>query len=241
MEIVKHNQLPLSEIATISETFAKSGLFADAKDAAQAMVKIYAGQEIGLPPFASMSGIHVIQGKPVMGAGLIASRVKGSGKYDYVVIEHTDKTCNIDFMQAWGNEWKKIGNSTFTIEDAKKAGTKNIDKFPRNMLFARAISNGVKWYCPDVFAGPIYVPEEMNNITEDGNAEQTSQPGTKVDATLTTPWSPTATEMQELSDLIEGSTMEEGRKADARIAVTNCKTPADVKKIKAALLKVQPV
>ncbi|NBO17384.1 MAG: hypothetical protein EBV07_00610 [Proteobacteria bacterium] len=54
-----------------------------------------------------------------------------------------------------------IGNSTFTIEDAKKAGTKNTDKFPRNMLFARAMSNGVKWYTPDVFAGPVYVPEEM--------------------------------------------------------------------------------
>jgi hypothetical protein len=37
------------------------------------------------------------------------------------------------------------------------------------MLFARAISNGVKWYTPDVFAGPVYVPEEMENIqvTED--------------------------------------------------------------------------
>lgn len=35
------------------------------------------------------------------------------------------------------------------------------------MLFARAISNGVKWYCPDVFAGPVYVPEEMQEVTED--------------------------------------------------------------------------
>ena len=30
------------------------------------------------------------------------------------------------------------------------------------MLFARAISNGVKFFCPDVFAGPVYTPEEMN-------------------------------------------------------------------------------
>jgi len=66
-----------------------------------------------------------------------------------------------DFYQ--GNT--KIGNSTFTIEDAKKALTKNIDKFPKNMLFARAISNGVKWYCPDIFSGPVYVPEEMQVVT----------------------------------------------------------------------------
>ena len=32
------------------------------------------------------------------------------------------------------------------------------------MLFARAISNGVKWYCPDVFGGPVYVPEEQHEL-----------------------------------------------------------------------------
>jgi hypothetical protein len=110
-----------------------------------------------------MTGIHIIQGKPTIGAGLIASRVKGSGKYDYKVIEASEKVCSIDFYQGA----TKIGNSTFTIDDAKKALTKNIDKFPKNMLFARAISNGVKWYCPDVFSGPVYVPEEMPSVTEE--------------------------------------------------------------------------
>lgn len=163
-EIVKSNQMPVSEIMTMAKTFAESGMFTDTKQMAQAFVKIQAGQEIGVPPFAAMSGIHIIQGKPTMGAGLIASTVKGSGKYDYKVKEMTDKVCSIDFYQ--GKEM--IGNSTFTIEDAKKALTKNIDKFPKNMLFARAISNGVKWFCPDVFSGPVYVPEEMPDVkTED--------------------------------------------------------------------------
>lgn len=162
-EIVKHEQLPINEIMNIGKAFAESGMFADIKSAAQAIVKIQAGQEIGIPPFAAMSGIHIIQGKPTVGAGLMASRVKGSGKYDYKVIEQNEKVCNIDFYQ--GKE--KIGNSTFTIEDAKKAGTKNIDKFPKNMLFARAMSNGVKWFCPDVFTAPVYTPEEMETVTED--------------------------------------------------------------------------
>lgn len=155
-------QLPLQEVMSIGKAFAESGMFADTKSAAQAIVKIQAGQEIGIPPFASMTGIHIIQGKPTIGAGLIASRVKGSGKYDYKVITQDEKVCSIDFYQ--GKE--KIGNSTFTIEDAKRAQTKNVDKFPKNMLFARAISNGVKWFCPDVFSGPVYVPEEMQQVTE---------------------------------------------------------------------------
>jgi hypothetical protein len=157
-----------TEIMSIGKAFAESGMFPDTKSAAQAIVKIQAGQEIGIPPFAAMSGIHIIQGKPTIGAGIMASIVKGSGKYDYRVVESTEKVCSIDFYQ--GKE--KIGNSTFTIDDAKKALTKNLDKFPKNMLFARAMSNGVKWYTPDVFSGPVYVPEEMTaTITEDVKAE----------------------------------------------------------------------
>lgn len=158
-----------TEIMSIGKAFAESGMFPDIKSAAQAIVKIQAGSEIGIPPFASMSGIHIIQGKPTIGAGVMAAMVKGSNKYDYRVIESSEAVCSIDFFQ--GKE--KIGNSTFTIADAKKAGTKNLDKFPKNMLFARAMSNGVKWYTPDVFAGPVYVPEEMEQpiVTEDTKAE----------------------------------------------------------------------
>lgn len=170
-ELVKQ-AMPLNEIMKMAEVFAQSGMFTDAKQMGQAFVKIQAGQEVGIPPFASMSGIHIIQGKPTIGAGIIASCIKGSGKYDYKVKEMSEKICSIDFFQ--GKEF--IGNSEFTIEDAKKAGTKNIDKFPKNMLFARSISNGVKWYCPDVFAGPVYVPEEMDHLTVDVKHEVIEEP-----------------------------------------------------------------
>lgn len=163
-----------TEALSIGKAFAESGMFPDIKSAAQAIVKIQAGQEIGIPPFAAMSGIHIIQGKPTIGAGVMASCVKGSGKYDYRVVESTEAVCSIDFFQ--GKE--KIGNSTFTIADAKKAGTKNLDKFPKNMLFARAMSNGVKWFTPDVFAGPVYTPEEFDvqPATVEADAEIVEQP-----------------------------------------------------------------
>lgn len=180
-EITKIQQMPINEIMSIGKAFVESGMFPDVKSAAQAVVKIQAGQEIGIAPFAAMTGIHIIQGKPTVGAGLIASKVKSSGKYDYKVIEMSDKKCSLDFYQ--GKEM--IGNSTFTIEDARKAQTKNIDKFPKNMLFARAVSNGVKWFTPDVFNGPVYTPEEMNNVTEDVPAEVTTE--VKADAIVTEP------------------------------------------------------
>lgn len=155
-----------ADAISIGETFYKSGMFADIKSAQQAVVKIMAGSEMGISPFQAMSGIHIIQGKPTIGAGLMASRVKASGKYNYKVTEMTDKVCTIDFTEGG----QPIGTSTFTIEDAKKAGTKNIDRFPRNMLFARAMSNGVRWFCPDIYEGPVYVPEEMQEVTEDVQA-----------------------------------------------------------------------
>lgn len=165
-QLVVKPQMQVSEIMVMAKTFAESGMFTDAKQAAQAFVKIQAGQEIGVPPFAAMSGIHIIQGKPTLGAGLMASTVKGHSKYDYKVKSMNDTICEIEFLE--GKE--SLGVSKFTIEEARKAGTKNLDKFPKNMLFARAMSNGVKFYCPDVFNGPVYVPEEMDftkEITED--------------------------------------------------------------------------
>lgn len=148
---------------SIAETFFQSGMFVDIKSSSQAMVKIMAGQEFGISPFASMSGIHLIQGKPTIGAGLMAQRVKKSGKYTYNVLQLTDAICELEFIQL---PKTVLGKSTFTIEDAKKAGTKNIDRFPKNMLFARAISNGVRWFTPDIYESVVYVPEEMQEVAQ---------------------------------------------------------------------------
>lgn len=185
-ELQKYQQpMNINDLARMSDAFMKSGMFPDIKSAAMAMVKIQAGLEVGIKPFAAMTGIHIIQGKPTIGAGIIASRIKASGKYDYKVVEMTDDNCSIDFYE--GKD--KLGNSSFSIAEAKKAGTKNLDKFPKNMLFARAISNGVKWYCPDVFDGPVYVPEEMVQVTEDVKHENVNQPpaSEKTDTSITEP------------------------------------------------------
>ena len=112
----------------------KSGYFTDAKSEAQAIVKVMAGAELGLPPFASMTGIHIIQGKPALGANVIATLIKNDPRYDYRVLEHTDSVCRVQFYEGG----QPCGVSEFSAADAKKAGTKNMDRFPKNMLFARA-------------------------------------------------------------------------------------------------------
>lgn len=151
-----------------AKAMSASGFFQDSKSAAQAVVKILAGSELGFGPFASMTGVHIIQNRPTLAANLIAAAVKRSGKYNYRVIEHTDKVCSIDFYEGA----VKVGNSTYTWAEAQAAQLTSKDnwkKFPRNMLFARAISNGQKWYAPDAFNGAtVYTPDELG-ATEDEN------------------------------------------------------------------------
>jgi hypothetical protein len=174
----------IDDLARISKLLADSGYFNDAREAAQAGVKVLAGLEMGIGPFSAMAGIHVIKGKPAIGAGLMAAAVKRSGKYDYRVLEHTRETCRIQFLQ--NNE--PIGVSEFNLDDARAANLLNNDswkKAPRNMLFARALSNGVRWYAPDVFDVSTYVPEEMGaEVDDEGNVVRI-EPVTPARATST--------------------------------------------------------
>lgn len=161
----EQHQLTINEMGNV---FVKSGFFADTRDQAQAIVKILAGQELGISPIASMTGVYIVKGKPSLGANLIAGCVKRSGRYNYRVVEHTDAVCRIEFYEKDfdGVKFVKVGESKFTIEDAKRAGTQNLDRFPRNMLFARAMSNGAKWYCADIFAGGVYTPDELGAVVQ---------------------------------------------------------------------------
>ena len=152
------------DLFRLGEVLAQSGYFQDARQAAQAIVKVMAGRELGFGPIASMTGIHIIQGRPAIGADLMAKAVKRSGRYNYRVTELTDDACSIDFFEKSGDAWRPIGSSRFTRQDAAKAKTKNLDAFPRNMLFARAMSNGVKWFCPDALGLTTYTPEELDGI-----------------------------------------------------------------------------
>jgi hypothetical protein len=159
---------------------AQSGFFQDSRGAAQAVVKVLAGREIGFGPIASMTGIHVIQGRVSISANLMAAAIKRSGRYDYRVKEMTTQRCEIEFRERMGDKWEVIGSSEFTAQDARLAGTKNMDKFARNMLFARAMSNGARWYCPDIFGGPVYTPEELGAAVDGETGEVIDAPAPRI-------------------------------------------------------------
>ena len=155
-EIVKASDLNLDELQRMAKMMVASGYFDAAKDPTQAVaqmaIKIMAGREMGYGPFASVQGIHVIQGKPTVAANLMAAAIKNHPRYNYKIRKMQNDCVSIEFFE----NSESIGISEFTKDDAQAAWILGKDiwkKFPGNMLFSRAISNGVRWYCTDVFNG----------------------------------------------------------------------------------------
>ena len=164
----------VDEALRLGEIFYKSGFFSDVKSASQAIVKMLAGAELGFGPIASMSGVYVQNGRTAFMANLIASAIKRSG-YDYKVETLTNEQCVLVFV---GKDGKEIGESVFTMDDAKIATLdtgKNAHSwkhFPRNMLFARALTNGARWFTPEIFGGVSpYTPDELDMVVDGETGE----------------------------------------------------------------------
>src|SRR5690242_9743510 len=97
------------DVMTLGKVLSQSGYFQDARDAAQAVVKVLAGQELGFGPIASMSGVYIVNGKPTLSANLMAAAIKRSHKYDYRITRLDNDGCEIAFYQGAD----QIGISTF--------------------------------------------------------------------------------------------------------------------------------
>lgn len=159
-----------SDPITLGNVLAASGFFQDSREGAQAAVKVMAGQELGFGPIASMTGIYIVKGRVTLSANLMAAAIKRHPAYTFRVKEHNAEVCTIDFLE----DGEVIGTSSFSMDDAQAAGlagSETYKKFPKNMLYARALSNGAKWYCPDVFGGAIYTPDELGEEVDGETGE----------------------------------------------------------------------
>jgi hypothetical protein len=155
----------LEDPKELGTMLAASGYFSDAREAAQAVVKVLAGAELGFGPIASMTGVYIVKGRVTLSANLMAAAIKRHPKYDYRVRDISDTKAEVVFMERTADGWTEAGSSEFTMDDARRAGLaggENWKKYPRNMLLWRAMSNGAKFFCPDAFAGaPVYTPDEL--------------------------------------------------------------------------------
>lgn len=142
------------------------------------------GRELGLNAALSLQLIHIIGGKPALSAGARAMFLKKAG-YDWRPVVHTDAECKLRFWfkgeQMTDVDGKPLDVSV-TMAEAERAGwvqnsrgtakVGNYDKIPRNMLFARVISNFHRWYAPDVVGAQVY---DASEVTLDQVIDATEQ------------------------------------------------------------------
>lgn len=165
--------IELQTMLQIAQACAASGFFSDIKDASQALVKMLAGRELGIPPVRALTSIHIIENKPSPSADVVAECIKRSGQYRYRVVQHDESACVLE----WSDCGEVVGQSSFSIEDAQRAElTKktNWKRYPRAMLFARALVEGKRIYAPDVLSG-CYTPDELGCETDQTGAVDPAQ------------------------------------------------------------------
>lgn len=150
-------RLNLRDVADVAALIFASRTYDGIESKEQAAIKIIAGAEYGFSPFQSMSMVDFIKGRPTLNAHAKATLIKSSGDYNFRILELSNQVCKIEIFRKNGQgEFKSLNITSFTIADAEAAqlttgaNAHSWRKFPRNMLFARAISNIWRWDCPDL-------------------------------------------------------------------------------------------
>jgi hypothetical protein len=155
----------VDDLGRLAKVFAASGLFGrngnQETQIAECAIRLMAGMEAGFSPFASATGVHIINGRPAFSSNLLAQAVRRHPVYDYRVLEKTGKICRIKFLA----NGEVLGEEVFTIEMAERAGLlKNPTwkAYPEAMLFSRALTAGMRTHCPDALGGHVaYTPDEI--------------------------------------------------------------------------------
>lgn len=165
-EIVQQETAAFEMVQRQARMFLQSGYFKNVKDMAQACVKMEIARSVGLHPIQGLMGIHFVQERLTFEASIMGAVAKRAG-YLMRQIKHDATIAHIEFFHP---NQGKLGESLFTIQDAQTAGLTGKDnwkKYPKNMLWARAMANGCRWFCSDAFGGPVYTPEELGAEVDD--------------------------------------------------------------------------
>lgn len=150
----------IEDTQSLAQLMIKSRMFSDIQDVAQGAVRILAGRELGIGPVASLRGIEIVRGNLSIRSQLMAAMIKRSPQYNYRVRESTETKCTIEFTE----NGEVCGTSEFTIDDAKRAnltGNDSWKRYPKIMLYNRAMSQGAKMFCPDIFLGGVFYESEI--------------------------------------------------------------------------------
>lgn len=188
------NLVPVSDIEKMAAAIAQSNFFG-MKTKEQAMALMLIAQAEGRHPATAAQEYHVIQGKPALKADAMLARFQAAGgKVEWV--SYTDKKVTGKFSHPQGGSLEV----SWTIEmanAAKLTGKDTWKQYPRQMLRARVISEGIRTIYPGVAVG-VYTPEEVQDFDKPNGAPMVDvtpqvdkETGEIIDATPKAEYKPT--------------------------------------------------
>jgi len=171
------NIVPFNDMQQMAEVAAGSKMFGF-KNTQEAMAIMLLCQAENLHPAVAMRDFHVIQGRPALKADAMLARFQqAGGKVDWK--EYTDEKVTGVFSHPQGGTLEL----SWTLAKAKAIGIANKDNwknYPRAMLRARVVSEGIRSVYPGCVVG-VYTPEEVQDFTPSpakdmGTAERVDTP-----------------------------------------------------------------
>lgn len=174
------NIVPFEEKRGLAAALVKSNLFG-IKDESQALALMAICEAEGMHPAKAVQTYHIIQGRPAIKSDALLARFQeAGGKVNWST--YTDEKVVGTFSHPQG------GSITvdWTIDRAKKIGLAlkdNWKNYPRNMLRARCIAEGVRAVFPGIATG-IYTAEEVTDMP----AQQARDMGSVEIVTPADPW-----------------------------------------------------
>ena len=152
--------IPINDIKIMAEQVSKSGCMGFKKPEDAITVMLMASAE-GYHPMIGIRDYHLIQGKPALKADAMLARFQQSGgKVKWLKL--SDIEVEAEFSHPAGGS---IAIS-WDMKRAKQAqlGSNGMwSKYPRQMLRARVISEGIRTVFPGVIVGS-YTPEEVQDF-----------------------------------------------------------------------------
>lgn len=168
--------IPFQEVQSMATAIAKSGLFG-MKTPEQALALMLVAQAEGMHPATITQDYDVIQGKACRKTHSVMSRFQQmGGKVEWHSLDETK--ADATFSHPAGGSLRL----TWTFEQAKKAGLTNKDNwknYPRAMLRARCIAEGVRSIYPAAIGG-MMVAEEAQDQTFNAAGDERIVTGTVV-------------------------------------------------------------
>ena len=169
--------VPVDQIERMALAVAKSGLFG-VKTPDQAMALMLVAQAEGMHPAIAARDYHVINGRPTLRADAMLARFQAAGgKVEWG--EYTDQRVVGTFSHPQGSS-VRIEWTTKMAQDAGLTRNPTWKSYPRQMLRARCISEGIRTIYPGVAIG-TYTPEEAEDMAprparDMGAADEISPP-----------------------------------------------------------------